>query len=118
MLIFTTQLQKISCEGRYIYLSLHLKTSVQHLLGGLNMRHEVFAPLGMDRQEKPYEELGLRNYFIFGKVMKDKNLCIQMLECLIPHLKKAMSFLYVHLTHLNEEEAAIIFLMSVTMTRS
>lgn len=32
--------------------------------------------------EMPYEELGLRNYFIFGKVMEDRKLCIQMLECL------------------------------------
>ena len=46
------------------------------------MEHEFFAPLGMERPEKPYEELGLSNYFIFGKVMKDKKLCIQMLECL------------------------------------
>lgn len=47
------------------------------------MRHEVLANFGMERQEKPYEELGLSNYFIFGKVMNDKKLCIQMLECLI-----------------------------------
>lgn len=46
------------------------------------MEHEFFAPLGKERPEKPYEELGLSNYFIFGKVMKDKKLCIQMLECL------------------------------------
>ena len=32
--------------------------------------------------EMPYEELGLRNYFIFGKVMEDQKLCIQMLESL------------------------------------
>ena len=57
-----------------------------NILGGLNMRHEVLVPLGMERQEKPYEELGLSNYFIFGKVMKDKNLCKQMLECLTGRL--------------------------------
>ena len=46
------------------------------------MEHEVLVPLGREPQTIPYEELGLSNYFIFGKVMKDKNLCKQMLECL------------------------------------
>lgn len=36
----------------------------------------------MEQLEKQYERLGLENQFIFGKVMKDKSLCIQMLECL------------------------------------
>ena len=33
--------------------------------------------------EMPYEELDLRNYFVFRKVMEEQKLCIQMLEYLI-----------------------------------
>ena len=36
----------------------------------------------MKQMEKQYEGLGLENNFIFGKVMKEKSLCIGMLECL------------------------------------
>ena len=45
-------------------------------------RKNFFAPFTMEQLEKQYERLGLENQFIFGKVMKDKSLCIQMLECL------------------------------------
>ena len=35
-----------------------------------------------ERMEKEYETLGIRDRFIFSKVMTDKNLCIQVLRCL------------------------------------
>lgn len=47
------------------------------------MEHkDLKTPLTMKQMEKQYEGLGLENNFIFGKVMKEKSLCIGMLECL------------------------------------
>ncbi|MBQ4483124.1 MAG: Rpn family recombination-promoting nuclease/putative transposase [Lachnospiraceae bacterium] len=34
---------------------------------------------------KPYEELEFRDDFMFGKVMQDKELCREVLECLLQH---------------------------------
>ena len=44
------------------------------------MEHNNFDAYEKATTEMPYEELSLRNYFIFGKVMEDRKLCIQMLE--------------------------------------
>ncbi|MCR4788147.1 MAG: Rpn family recombination-promoting nuclease/putative transposase [Lachnospiraceae bacterium] len=35
------------------------------------------------RKQKEYEELGFRDDFMFGKVMEDKELCREVLECLL-----------------------------------
>lgn len=43
---------------------------------------DLKAPMTMEQMEKQYEGLGLENQFIFGKVMKNKELCTKMLECL------------------------------------
>ena len=39
-------------------------------------------PVDRQQMEKEYETLGIRDRFIFSKVMTDKNLCIQVLRCL------------------------------------
>ena len=39
-------------------------------------------PVDRQQLEKEYETLGIRDRFIFSKVMTDKNLCIQVLRCL------------------------------------
>ena len=39
-------------------------------------------PVDREQLEKEYETLGIRDRFIFSKVMTDKNLCIQVLRCL------------------------------------
>ena len=48
----------------------------------LSMKEQNYKkPVDREQLEKEYETLGIRDRFIFSKVMTDKNLCMN-----IPHL--------------------------------